>query len=244
MKTPICFILMLCSHFLIGQTVAEYTQHIYYGNIQGVSAALKIEPGYEQNDQTENRYYGQMVGGDGSSYVLMGNLTADNKLTGSLWDQYTLQEYKFSIAFQDSGLLFSFGLDEQYGTTIAFSRQASTARIDTTKAQLDPLMVGVWSRTESYSDPNSGFSYVIEQRLYLNEDGSSVFYSKSAGGNNSVTGSTNGQTLQGQWKTEEKHLFTRDNENDAWMNNGAYLVDENNMMLKQAGGNKLWNRLR
>jgi len=74
-------------------------------------------------------------------------------------------------------------------------------------------------------------------------DGTLQFSSKSAGGNGGVTGTTPGQQLTGYWKTDNKALFTCDLTTGPWMNNGNYLVDPNNMMLKQSGGNKLWNRI-
>ena len=108
---------------------------------------------------------------------------------------------------------------------------------------MDPQMIGVWRRTESYSDPISGFSYVIQETLTLRGDGTVEFSSKSAGGNGGVTGATPGQELKGYWKTEKKFLFTSDFPTGPWMNNGNYLVDAHTMMLKQSGGNKLWNRI-
>lgn len=108
---------------------------------------------------------------------------------------------------------------------------------------MDPQMIGVWRRTESYSDPISGFSYVIQETLALRGDGTVEFSSKSAGGNGGVTGATPGQELKGYWKTEKKFLFTSDFPTGPWMNNGNYLVDAHTMMLKQSGGNKLWNRI-
>lgn len=244
MRLSIYFIAMLFSQFICGQNTTNYTQFTYRGSIQGVSALLKIEPGSMHNDQTANRYYGQLAGDDGSSYILMGNLITYNMISGSIWDQFTTQEFKFSITFNDSGLMFSFGIEENSGTTIAFSRELNAAGIiDTARGEIDPRLVGGWRRTESHSDPVSSFSFVIEQTLVLNRDGSCVFYSKSAGGTSSVTGGTNDQELRGYWKTEGQQLFTRDHANDQWMNNGAYIVDQKNLMLKQSEGNKLWSRI-
>jgi hypothetical protein len=56
-------------------------------------------------------------------------------------------------------------------------------------------------------------------------------------------GGTPGQKLKGYWKTENKILFTKDVPSGPWINNGNYLVDASKMMLKQSGGNKLWNRI-
>lgn len=44
-------------------------------------------------------------------------------------------------------------------------------------------------------------------------------------------------------EAENKILFTKDVPSGPWINNGNYLVDASKMMLKQSGGNKLWNRI-
>lgn len=123
------------------------------------------------------------------------------------------------------------------------SEEASPEEATAYQQNMDPQMIGVWRRTESYSDPVSGFSYVIQETLALHGNGTVEFSSKSAGGNGGVTGVTPGQELKGYWKTENKFLFTSDFPTGPWMNNGNYLVDAYTMMLKQSGGNKLWNRI-
>ena len=226
---------------LFGQ---EFTERVYTGNINGISSTLRLEPGSLHNDETENRFYGMILGSDGSTYILMGDLNESSQLIGSAWDKFTAQEFKFLIEFNDSGLNFNFGLNDIYGTTINFYQEGFEAKKQfSNQAGLDLQLIGVWRRTESFSDPITGFSYVIEETLSLFGDGTLQFSSKSAGGNGGVTGTTPGQQLKGYWKTDNKMLFTSDLPAGPWMNNGNYLVDSNNMMLKQSGGNKLWNRI-
>jgi hypothetical protein len=232
---------LLISQSLFAQ---EFTERVYSGDINGISSTLRLEPGSLHNDETENRFYGMILGSDGSTYILMGDLNESSQLIGSAWDKFTAQEFKFLIEFNDYGLNFNFGLNDSYGTTINFYQEGFEAPKQLlNKEGLDSQMIGVWRRTESYSDPISSFSYVIEETLALYGDGTVQFSSKSAGGNGGVTGNTPGQQLNGYWKTENKALFTSDLLTGPWMNNGNYLVDQNNMMLKQSGGNKLWNRI-
>jgi len=241
MRALSLLVVLLISQGLFGQ---EFTERIYSGEINGISSTLRIEPGSLHNDETENRFYGMILGNDGSTYILMGDLINSNQLIGSAWDKFTAQEFKFLIEFNDSGLKFNFGLNDSYGTTINFYKEGVEAQKQlSNKEGLDSQLIGVWRRTESYSDPITGFSYVIEETLSLFGDGTLQFRSKSAGGNGGVTGNTPGQELMGYWKTENEALFTSDLPTGPWMNNGSYLVDPNNMMLKQSSGNKLWNRI-
>ncbi len=109
-------------------------------------------------------------------------------------------------------------------------------------ASLDPAMVGIWRRSESSADASSSFSYVVEWTLLLQNDGSFVQTSRSAGGNLGVTGSSEPRVIaQGKWKTENKIL---------WVDTGTgfqpyvrYLVDPQNMMfLFQDDSRQLWSR--
>lgn len=235
------FVLFFLGQGLFGQ---GFTDKVFKGNINGIAATLKIEPGSLHNDDTENRYYGMLLGDDGSTYILMGDLNEVNQIKGSAWDKFTAQEFQFLIKIYDTGLDFNFGLDDSYGTTVRFNQEGmEVPKESVSQDNIDPRMIGVWRRTESYSDPMTGFSYVIEEKLALHGDGTLQFSSKSAGGNSGVTGSTPSQELKGYWKTENKILFTGDYPTGPWMNNGSYLVDASTMMLKQSGGNKLWNRI-
>ena len=234
-------VLFFLGHGLFGQ---GFTDKVFSGNINGIAATLKIEPGSLHNDDTKNRYYGMLLGDDGSTYILMGDFDEINQIKGSAWDKFTAQEFQFLIKIDDTGLDFNFGLDDNYGTTARFYQEGmEVPKESASQDNIDPRMIGVWRRTDSYSDPISGFSYVIEETLALHGDGTLQFSSKSAGGNSGVTGSTPGQQLKGYWKTENKILFTGDYPTGPWMNNGTYLVDASTMMLKQSGGNKLWNRI-
>lgn len=238
----LCFcILFFTCQLLFGQ---GFTDKVFTGNINGIPATLKIEPGSLHNDETENRYYGTLLGNDGSTYILIGDWNEVNQIKGSAWDKFTAQEFKFLIEFNNTGLSFNFGLDDRYGTTVSFYQKGIKLTEETTSQKnIDSRMIGVWRRTESYSDPSSGFSYVIEETLSLYGNGTLEFSSKSAGGNGSFSGGTPGQKLKGYWKTENKILFTKDVPSGPWINNGNYLVDASKMMLKQSGGNKLWNRI-
>ena len=221
-----------------------FTEEVFAGNINGVHATLKIEPGSLHNDETENRYYGMILGNDGSTYILMGDLNEVNQIKGSAWDKFTAQVFQFLIEIDDTGLNFNFGLDDNYGTSVRFYQEGMEVPKESARQDnIDPRMIGIWRRTDSYSDPISSFSYVIEETLALYGDGTVHFSSKSAGGNGGVTGSAPGQELKGYWKTENKILFTSDFPTGPWMNNGNYMVDTSTMMLKQSGGNKLWNRI-
>lgn len=240
MRTVSLLVILFISQGLFGQ---GFTERVYTGNINGISSTLRLEPGSLHNDETENRFYGMLLGSDGSTYILMGDQNDSSQLIGSVWDKFTAQEFKFLIEFNDSGLNFNFGLNDSYGTTVNFYKEGVEAQKQfSDKVGLDSQLIGVWRRTESFSDPNTGFSYVIEETLSLFGDGTLHFISKSAGGNGGVTGTTPGQQLKGYWKTDNKVLYTSDLPTGPWMNNGNYLVDPNNMMLKQSGGNKLWNR--
>jgi len=241
MRLLYAFVLFVAGQVLFCQ---GFTDKVFNGSINGIAATLKMEPGSLHNDETANRYYGMLLGNDGSTYILMGDLNEANQVKGSAWDKFTAQEFQFLIEIRDTWLDFSFGLDSSYGTTVRFYQEnVEVPKESVNGNNIDPRMIGVWRRTESYSDPITGFSYVIEETLALYGDGTLQFSTKSAGGNNGVSGGTSGQELKGFWKTENKILFTSDYPTGPWMNNGNYLVDESTMMLKQPSKNKLWNRM-
>jgi hypothetical protein len=107
---------------------------------------------------------------------------------------------------------------------------------------LDPALVGTWMRTESSTDPNASFSFVVQWTLIMNADGTFSQFSKSAGGILGTTGAGDGQLVaQGKWKAEQKVL---------WIDTGTgfqpysrFLVDAQNMMFVFGDDSRqLWSR--
>ena len=94
MRLVYFFALCLIGQGLLGQ---GFTDKVYTGNINGIAATLKIEAGSLHNDETENRYYGMLLGDDGSTYILMGDFDNVNLIKGSAWDKFTAQEFQIKI---------------------------------------------------------------------------------------------------------------------------------------------------
>lgn len=239
---------------LVAQSSTDIIISSYSGIYNGIGSVISLEPGSMHNDTTQHRYYGLIQGADGSTYILMGDRIQDSTLVGTAWDKFTGTAFNFEIQLRQEALDFQFTLAEGEGgtQTITYVRDAAmlermelpnTGSNLNASSLLDPLMVGVWRRTESYSDPISSFSYVMQYILYLNADGTTLLQTSSAGGTQAVTGGTPSSGITGFWKTENKGLYTRDHSQMPWTYNGEYLVDAQNMMLKQQGGNKLWERI-
>lgn len=128
--------------------------------------------------------------------------------------------------------------------TLVFARPGAAPPAVTDEIQLDPSMIGLWTYSESTTDPGSSFSFLVEWFLELRSDGSFVQASRSAGGTGGVSANNEPQVVaQGKWKTDQKVL---------WVDTGngfqpfvRYLVDAQNMMFSfQDGSRQLWNRLR
>jgi len=67
-------VVLFISQGLFGQ---EFTERVYSGNINGIFYTLRLEPGSLHNDETENRFYGMILGNDGSTYILIGDHCKD-----------------------------------------------------------------------------------------------------------------------------------------------------------------------
>lgn len=68
MRALSLLVVLFISQGLFGQ---EFTKRVYSGNINGISSTSRLESGSLHNDETENRFYGMILGSDGSTYILM-----------------------------------------------------------------------------------------------------------------------------------------------------------------------------
>lgn len=207
------------------------------GYVKGKSGPVYLEFNYYEDGKYQKKERGISEDGDWDMDVL---LSTDTYTSGS--ESSSSEKTEESITSERDNWESQINTESDAPAEEGHE-EASPEEATAYQQNMDPQMIGVWRRTESYSDPVSGFSYVIQENLALHGNGTVEFSSKSAGGNGGVTGVTPGQELKGYWKTENKFLFTSDFPTGPWMNNGNYLVDAYTMMLKQSGGNKVWNRI-
>jgi hypothetical protein len=70
----------------------------------------------------------------------------------------------------------------------------------------DPRVIGSWSHGQSYTNSMAGFGMAVEWRMTLEADGTFVKSSTSAGGDASVSASSDGDTESGTWYADDENL--------------------------------------
>ena len=227
-----------------------FYESIFYGSLNGVPSTCQIEPGLAHGDSTADRFYGLILGNEGSTYILMADLDSLQVLKGMAWDKFTASEYPFTGQVAEGKIDFVFtSVLLEHPIQATFTRQDTSAYSERTRSAEhagDQRLVGMWRRTESHADSNvgfGGFSMVTEWTMAIHEDGRMELAVRSAGGTGSVSGQSPGQVQKGFWKAQGKHFYTSDTGNAPWMLIGEYLIDARQLMFKQQGSNQLWSRL-
>lgn len=175
-----------------------------------------------------------------------------NAADGWMMDQGGVR-FPVNLALEESSLLLrvysqgptvpplEFALTRDAGGK-APSSSASTSSAPA--AQLDPVLIGVWTKTDSYT--SGDFSAASQSSVTLHPDGTyrygpgRVIGGGDAGSFDSDGGGAGGAT--GRWRTENRILYTQE-AGTGWMPYARYHVEDNKLLLTFGDGSReLWNR--
>lgn len=108
---------------------------------------------------------------------------------------------------------------------------------------LDSRLIGAWRHTHVYG--SGQFSGIVEDYLWLNEDGTYRESGNAAAGdanNSMITGP--GNAASGRWKTEDKVLYVMAAGSYEWQKWSAYVCDGERLLFKfSKNSSKIWQRM-
>jgi hypothetical protein len=102
-------------------------------------------------------------------------------------------------------------------------------------------LVGRWSYGDSYSDPTSGFSMATQTSVVLDPGGRYTHSSRVAGGNESVTGSSGGESDRGLWFADQNTIIMLSESGES--SQVAYTLSNGRLVTTDAESQRqIWNR--
>lgn len=192
------------------------------------------------------------IDADGYIYNISGNLEND-MLNGELTDPQT-QGSMICKGSMENGVILLTMSDNTTGQSfqLTYSRNSqggnnnpnpTTGNVSTAieNAERDPNLVGDWIYSKSYV--SGTFSFVSQWRFIVYSDGSYAYgdAKMAGGGPGSSVQSDGGDWECGQWKTENKNIYT--NVGNGWELYTGYYIEGNTMMMKFDNGSKqIWKR--
>lgn len=216
----------------------------YYGDINGTATSLILS---QQGNTVQGR-----IDADGYIYNISGNLEND-MLNGELTDPQT-QGSMICKGSMENGVILLTMSDNTTGQSfqLTYSRNSqggnnnpnpTTGNVSTAieNAERDPNLVGDWIYSKSYV--SGTFSFVSQWRFIVYSDGSYAYgdAKMAGGGPGSSVQSDGGDWECGQWKTENKNIYT--NVGNGWELYTGYYIEGNTMMMKFDNGSKqIWKR--
>jgi hypothetical protein len=130
-----------------------------------------------------------------------------------------------------------------YGSSGQTQDTSSAGDQTNTQEERNPMVVGNWTRTESYvsgefSGASQWFLSIYADGTYQTGDGN------FAGGGPGVGGSSSGGDVQvGEWKTQGNILYARDSGASQWVAYAQYYVEASKLMLTfGADSREIWYR--
>jgi len=108
---------------------------------------------------------------------------------------------------------------------------------------IDRSLLGLWRFTDTYV--SGDYSFATDYFIQFNANGILLLTDgRTAGGGPASSLDTgDGDTHQGEWKSEKNTVYTKDAKN-RWQSYARYVVDGNTMMLTYANGKKqVWEKM-
>jgi len=234
------------SFLVLGFTVASAfaLEGEYHGNFNGTPSKLHVTRNSQRIEGTVD------IGG--YLYQFSGRLSSDNQGQGTFSDPQTggsfpmqIQEASGQVQLQlqipgnsmtlqfSSGV--SSGLSEIGNPTGTPQQQEAVER--------DPALVGSWLYTESYS--SGGFTGASQTSLVIYPDGRYEYGNSAfAGGGAGIGGSSRGGDVEvGEWKTQNRIVYTRQPGFGQWEPYARYYVEGGSMLFTFGDGSKqVWKR--
>ena len=183
----------------------------YYGDVNGTATNLTLN---HQGNAIQGK-----IDAEGYIYNIAGNLE-NNMLEGVLTDPQTQGKMLCSGSMENGVILLTMS-DESTGQSfqLTYSKKdpgqnnTTNSKIENASAvnenvERDPNLVGNWIYSNSYT--SGSFSFASQVRFIVNPDGTYLYGdSKMAGGGAaSSVQSEGGDWERGQWKTENKNIYT------------------------------------
>ena len=222
----------------------------YFGNISGQSATLTLN--------RKGNFTAGEINVSGYIYKVQGSIQGTS-LTGVFSDPNTGGQGNLSASQQAQNIILKIVLPGQYQPLVLNFRrsgksQENVARpligqnktqtnINQIPVQRDPALVGSWSKTDSYT--SGEFSAATQFFLTIAADGRYRYGDgKFAGGIGGVSGTSSGGDAEiGEWKTENRIVYIRQNSQQQWQPYARYYVEGYSLMFTFANGSReIWKR--
>ena len=231
---------------MVAQTLSDWNG-TFSGSIMGVDASLK---GTLQGDQWK-----ATINASGYLIELIGTVI-DMECKGNANDPKTHTTTPFTASYAHNSITLHItdinpitGLVENMEfifvktTTQEAVGTAITKSITLEPTTRDDRLQGLWRYTESYV--SGEYSFATDYFMQLKSNGVILVTDgrTAGGGPTSSLDTGDGDTQEGQWKTENKILFTKIT-GGQWQVYARYSIDGNHMMLMFENGNKqVWERI-
>ena len=197
---------------------------------------------------------------DISGYVYkLAARASGSRASGELQDEAGMR-VPLAMELQDGRLMLAIYPQGQNGPAmeIALASTGKVARAPASSAsapksgsaakprELDPALVGHWSKSESYT--SGDFSAASETNIYLLPDGTyrygaSKLYGGGDAGSFGSEGAGGGE--QGRWSTAGRILYVFDPASSQWSQFARYYVEGNRALLTYGNGKReVWQRRR
>ena len=222
----------------------------YAGNIIGIESTLL--------GKSRGKFWTGEINASGYAFTLSGTIDG-LKVEGTMTDPQTQSTAPFRARLEDNTMIITIhdinpitNLEEDMdfvfsktgtGTTVAQTLPTPPPPRDVDPSKLDQRLVGQWRYTSAYV--SGDFSFATDYFMQFENNG--IIYitdgRTAGGGPSSSIDSGSGDVHQNTWKTENKQIYLNDPAT-GWYLYAKYVVDENNLMLTYANGNKqVWERL-
>jgi hypothetical protein len=216
----------------------------YHGNFNGTPSKLDITRDKQRIEGTVD------IGG--YLYQFSGRLSSENQGQGTFSDPQTggsfpmqIQEASGQVQLQlqipGNPMILQFGSAAASGTSGTANPSGTPQQQET--VERDPALVGSWLYTESYS--SGGFSGASQVSMVIYPDGRYEYGNSAfAGGGAGIGGSSRGGDIEvGEWKTQNRVVYTRQPGVGQWEPYARYYVEGGSMLFTFGDGSKqVWKR--
>lgn len=222
-----------CTLLVANAAASDAVDGRYAGAFNGQPAAAELET-------QAGRINGTLVIG-GYTYRIA-TRAAGTGAEGELTDE---EGIAIPLALQASGnnlRLQIFMHGDGAPVELALQRGGGSPAAGETRVERDPVLVGAWVKSESYT--SGDFSMVDQKTVQLLPDGHLVIGPARliGGGDAGSFDSGSGGGGGGEWRTADRILYTRE-PGTGWAPYGRYYVEGNRMMVTFGDGSReVWSR--